>query len=207
MKLHRVATAGVISFLLFIPPLTVLAHDGSDDSSSSETTTQQETLKERIAEHKKEFAEHLSEVEHEHLMARCKFAQGIVEKHHHQLEMRGSKRTEAYGMLDKLLENIIPKLKNRGLDTTELEQERAALNEKAGKIKDDFTSYAQDLGDLKDMQCQSDPSGFKAALQAARKVHKAIVQDIVGLRTYVRETIIPTLKELRQQVKDSVKSQ
>ena len=47
------------------------------------------------------------------------------------------------------------------------------------------------------MDCASDPTSFKASLEKARSLREQVTKDAQEIKSYVNDTIKPTLKEIR----------
>ena len=218
---YIISAAATSAFLVFAPlAIAETNTSGSDHSTNTSTptsdtsktnnpktntTTETEkpkgTLQERIQKQKDTLKTDVTKLEQDRLKLRCKAAQGIVKGAGDRAGTGATDRVKAYDELQTHLTNIIAKLKALGISTTVLEQEQTTLVTKAAKIKTDFTTYKQDLADLKDMDCVTDPAGFKAALEATRIIHDNLTKEIADIKTYVTGTIKPTLQQLRDQVK------
>jgi hypothetical protein len=102
-----------------------------------------------------------------------------------------------YPNLVDRLNKLETKLAAAGADTTELKTEITMLQTKVDTFKTDLAAYKQSVADLVDMDCTSDPTGFKASLEDARAGLTKVREDGVAIKTYVNDTIKPTLKSIR----------
>ena len=47
------------------------------------------------------------------------------------------------------------------------------------------------------IDCLTDPTAFKAALEAARTSQATVLKDIKAIRAYINDTIKPTLTDIK----------
>lgn len=181
------------------------SNTGSDSTTENHNKEKSEQL-ERLEKHKTEFRIKLSDTEHARIKGRCKQAQGggikSLDGRTHGIE---TSRSKVHANLLNRLNKLVEKLKAKGVDTAELESEIAVLKTKIETFKTDLAVYKQDMADLKEMDCAADPDAFKAALEAARKSRLKVHQDVKDIRSYVKETIKPTLQEIRAQLEEKDK--
>ena len=207
----------VLSILLASPILTigtVAAHseDGASTASSdtsttttvkedeieSEPKTDSKKLLERLSTRKAELKTKLSTVEQERLKSKCKVAQtGAVSSLSGRIKVIETSRAEVHTNLVNRLNKLVEKLKAKDVDTTKLEAEITELKTKIATFKADLAKYRQAVIDLKAMDCVSDPDAFKASLESARTLRETVAKDAAAIKTYVNDTIKPTLKDIR----------
>lgn len=209
-----------ISLFLAVPALTlsttalVSAENGSSSSGSGSTTTtttktedstSDDTVKaddkkllERLAERKTELKTKLTTAEQTRLKEKCKPAQtGNVSSLYGRIKGIETSRSEVYKNLTNRLTSLTEKLKAKNVDTTKLEAEIATLKTKIATFEADLAKYKQAVLDLKSMDCATDPTAFKASLEKARTLREQVNKDAQEIKTYVNDTIKPTLKEIR----------
>lgn len=216
----------VLSILLASPILTlstvmVKAESGSgstnsgsstsntsstDDDKDTETETEVESepktdskkLLERLSTRKTELKTKLNTVEQERLKAKCKASQtGAVSSLSGRIKGIETSRGEVHTNLVSRLNKLVEKLKAKDVDTTKLEAEITELKAKIATFKADLAKYRQAVIDLKAMDCVSDPAAFKASLESARTLRETAAKDAAAIKTYVNDTIKPTLKGIR----------
>lgn len=202
------AAAIFLSIIALTPIVAAETGSGSTDDSSTSTsdstdTKESEKRQKRIDDIKKELHLSLTENEKEHLKTKCKPAQSIVAKTHTRFGNSVTTRTQAYTELTKILNNLKTKLKDKGVDTAELEAEITELSTKITTYSTDLAAYKQKLSDLKSLDCQADPTAFEAALTDARTARDKLITDIKAIRTYVKDTIKPTLQKIRTSLESS----
>lgn len=198
---------GVALGLLTVTPLVFAHTEDTVSATASDQSTEAKaddaaTIKSRVEKLKTDLKIKLTTVEEARFKERCKAAQGTVGALITRFGTGVIKRTKAYENLSHRLEDLIPKLKAANINTTELEQQKTELDAKIATYNTDLAAYKQALNDLKAFDCVTDPTGFKAALEAARTAHAALMTDATAIRSYVVDTIKPTLSEIRTQLQD-----
>lgn len=222
-KINYIIAVIAILMALVVPATTVVARgansgsdnslsvrsssssDNSDDESTEtkdtrEVETEIEDQSERIAEFKKRFKVKLGVSEIARIKLKCVGAQSVVGKLYSKFGSKAKPRSEAYANLERRLDALVPKLKAHDVDTTTLEQQITELKSKIATFNEDKTAYSQAISDLKEVACKNDPDGFQAALLAARTAHETLVNDIKAIRTFIVETLRPTLQTIKQQM-------
>lgn len=164
--------------------------------TESKKQTQADRLKARVTDLKTK----LSAADQAKLKLKCVAAQVKVKELETNVNNGVTARGKAYDELLSHLDKAITKLKAAKVDTTELEKERTELKVKIDTFKTDLVKYKIALGDTKDLGCVADPSAFKASLEAARTSRTAVATDAAAIRTYVNDTIKPTLKTIKATV-------
>lgn len=172
----------------------------SDDNSDNAATETKSEFTSRMDKLKTKFKVKLGETEKRQLKLRCRPAQSVVAKLNTRFGNSVTKRTQAYTELSANLDKLIAKLKAKGVNTTTLEQQKTELDNKISSYKTDLAAYQQSLTDLKNTDCVTDPDAFKAALEAARAAHETLVNDAVGIKTYLLNTIKPSLQSIRKEL-------
>lgn len=201
-RLKVALSTSLLTPLFVIAP--VLAVEGTGTTTTVETTqttaqTEQskQELQARIQKRKDALKIKLTTVEQKRIQARCKNAQGMV--HSLQAKTTGAEtgRTQAYGNLVDRLNKLQAKLDEKGADTAEFKTEITTLQTKLDAFQTDLGTYKAAVADLADVDCVTDPVGFKAALQDSRTALTKLRDDSTAVRTYLNDTIKPTLKKIR----------
>ena len=133
----------------------------------------------------------------EGIKSKCKPAQLKVKDVGDKTELRVKDRSRAYAEVATKLSETVAKLKAKGVVTTTLEQEIVLLNTKIALFATDLVTYKTALSDLKLHDCVTDPTGFKAFLETARTAHTKLIADAADIKAYIKNTIKPTLLEIR----------
>ncbi len=179
----------------------------SDSTSSSTTTTPSTTLEDRVKSHEDAIKVKLTAADEARMKLRCKAAQGVVSSVTGRVKGIETSRNQVYGNVVDQLTTLSAKLKAKNVDTTELNNEITTLKTKVTTYKTDLTTYKQAITDLSAINCTSDPTAFKATLEAARTSLLKVGTDIKDIRTYITGTIKPTLTKIHDQLEMQEKTQ
>jgi len=208
-RIRNIIGATLFALVFSVAPLAVAVSSNADSTADTATTTSTSSddskvdtdpvkLKDRLEGLKSSLKIKLNTAEQANLKAKCKAAQTITGKLNDRFGNSVTTRTKAYDNLSKHLTDIIAKLKEKGVDVTKLQSQSTELQAKIATHKTDLASYKQTLSDVKTTDCVADPTAFKAALTSARTAHDKLVADTVAIKTYVKDTIKPTLEEIRK---------
>lgn len=189
---------------------TVAAEEGDppeDTSTTTQTTTQKPktgneglTLEQRIQKYKTQLQTKLNNAEKLRVTSRCKASQGKVSSIKGRITGLETSRQQVYANLTSRLTDLSSKLKAKGLDTAALDSQIAELQIKVDTFNTDLAKYKEAVGDLAEMNCTTDPDAFKASLETARTLRAQVVKDGQAIKSYLSDTIKPTLVGLRKQL-------
>lgn len=161
------------------------------------------TLQQRIDKRKTELKTRLTFLEQKNITTKCKASQqGHVAPLKGRITGIETSRTQVHRELLDRLTKFSEKLKAAGGDTSKLDANIAELQTKIDTFNTDLAAYKQAVSDLSELDCIQDPTGFKASLEAARAAREKVSQDSQAIRTYVKETVKPTLSQIRQQIEE-----
>ncbi len=210
-------TAVTVSFFA-IGPLTYAeantANTSGGDAPKTTTTTTTTTasgsddaaMHSRLEKEKSDLKIKLSTTETEKIKGKCKTSQGVVKTEGDHVGSKAPGRTKAYDEMVTKLTALVEKLKAKNVDVTELQGEIATLQTKVALFKTDLAAYQMTLADLKGVDCTTDPTAFKAALETARPALNKVIADATDIKTYVSGTIKPTLQKIRAALEVTEKS-
>lgn len=207
MKRFLVLVLGLAFGLSVLSTAVVFAVEDTEENASSETSQTDKTtaeaqkaLAERIAKRKAELKTQLKASEKTRLKSKCKASQGLVSSLRGRIKGIETSRSQVYKNMTNRLTSLSEKLENKGVDTTEFDAAITELQTKIDTFNTDLAAYKQAVSDLADMDCQADPDGFKASLEAARSARQKVNDDGKAIRNYLKETIKPLLKSIRTQL-------
>lgn len=193
------------------PVFAVESTDGSTGSNTSTTqTTQQQkpktgneglTLQQRVQKYQEAAKTRLTNAQKLLVASRCKAAQGKVSSVKGRVTGLETSRTQVYGNLQDRLTKLSEKLKAKTIDTTTYDAQVAELKTMIDTYNTDLAKYREAVTDLSEMECTTNPDGFKAALEAARTARVKVVADGQAIKTYLNGTLKPTIQALHDQVK------
>lgn len=210
MKRFLITGLSMVLALSVISTGVVLAVEDAESTPATtstqaegSTTEAEKSLAERIAKRKAELKTQLRASEKARLKAKCKASQGKISSIRGRIKGIETSRSQVYkNMLNRLVK-LSDKLENKGADTTELDAAIAELQTKIETFNTDLAAYKQAVSDLADMDCEADPDGFKASLEAARTALTTVNEDALAIRNYLKDTIKELLKTIRSQLAET----
>jgi TolA-binding protein len=204
-----VTIATLLSVFTAAPALAI-AHEGEDHSEATTTSASDGTVKatatatvptktreERIADLKAAFKTKLTTVQQTRIKNRCIAAQAIVTKLISRVETVETNRGKLHTNLLERLNTLKSKVEAAGVDTHDIATEITALEALIDTMNNDLASYKQAVIDLSELDCEMDPTAFQAALEATRTLRQTVATDAAAIRSYVKDTIKPTLEAIR----------
>ncbi len=162
-------------------------------------------IKERIAEKKRALDEKITATQTARIEKRCQAAQTILKKVETRVTERSEKHQIRYDALVTKLTGISKRLQAQQVDTTKLDAQITVVKEKITTYDAASTAYLSAMATTRSMNCQSDPSEFKASLETLREQRADVVSSVKDIRTYVIETVKPTLQGIVAALKEQVK--
>lgn len=151
----------------------------------------------RISTYKKDLKETLTDAVKIRIAARCEGAQGIVKAKTTNNGTVSTARAAAYADIVKNLQSLSTTLSADGSDVTTLNANISVLQTDITAFNTANTTYQQALADVAALDCKTDPTAFKAALEAARTDQKAVFKAAQTIRIYLTDTVKVTLKALK----------
>jgi hypothetical protein len=200
---------------LFLPvfaatPLIVLAQEDTTQEqttqSEEDTTTKREELEARLEERKAALNTRLTFARQARIKNFCKASQGKLSSIGGRIKGLETSRAQVYENLLSRLTRLSEKLKTHDVDTAEFDAQITELTVMIETFNTNLESYKQAVDDLANMDCATDTEGFQASLEAARTERAETAESSKAIRTFLSDTVKPTLKELRQQFADNADS-
>ncbi len=161
------------------------------------TASSPEDVKKRIEEHKTTLKTKLDEATKKRIQLKCKAAQVTVAAHEKVFVTLGDSRSKVYDKLLVDLQKLATRLKDTGKDTTEIDADLKVAAQKVQTLKTEFKNYQQVVADVQAVDCATDPTGFKATLDAARTEREAIRKAAEDLHTYIKSTLKPAFDKFK----------
>lgn len=199
----------LVSLLFAVSVLSVTNSSlvGAETTTTTSTTadTTAETVKpdnkellQRLIDRKTRLKTVLTAAETAKLKLKCVPSQtGSLRSLSGRIQGIETSRREVHKNLVNRLEKLVEKLKVKNVDTAELEAEIVVLKAKIATFDANLSLYKQAITDLKSMGCVTDPVSFKASLETARTLRETLVMDSAAIKSYVKDTIKPTIKAIR----------
>lgn len=206
-----------LSFMLisfsFMPSLVMAEATSTDSSTSSEDKPQtnyeiddktkaeyRANLEARIKA-KKEAMQNRADVARENIVkAKCRSSQSLINKVSEKASSAKTSRDEIYNNMIKNAVKLSDRMKTNGQDTTKLDANIAELNTLIEKFKIDLKDMRQLAQDITEMDCETDPAGFSTLLDEIRSSRELVAQDSAAIRAYIKDTLKPTLQEIRNTI-------
>lgn len=163
----------------------------------SHVYAQQDTLQTRVEAYKAKLSQAPSQAELNRLKLRCSVAQTVFKNLQTRVGTVQEKRVAAYDGVNKNLTDLDMALKAKSIDTAKLDSQIKELETKMTAFKDDMKSYKQAVEDSAAVDCAADPLALRASLEVARADHQRLVTNVADIRTYVNNTIKPTLGQIK----------
>ncbi len=199
-RIKLLLSAALALPLVGLGPIITYANENAASPTTTAATTDttvKQNRDKRVKEHKDKLKVKLSNLEQKRLQERCKNAQGKVSSLQGRITGVETSHNKVYGNLLSRLTTLSDKLKAQGVDTTQLDAQITELTTQVTKFKTDLATYKTDVSDLAALDCAADPSGFKATLEASRIELALLRQESTAIRSYVQNTIKPTLQTIR----------
>lgn len=215
-KLKLFFSTGILVPMFAFAPVAAIAQEDNpdrttDDSNQSQVILAQENTAEdtaddsagrteRLAKRKAELKTKLDALKTTRIKKLCKASQGNLSSISGRIKGLETSRSHVYANLVQRLTKLGQILKDKGVDTAELDAQITELNTKIETFNTDLEAYKLAVSDLAAMDCAADPTAFQASLETARAARAKTAEDAMAIRTYLSDTIKPTLKDLRAQV-------
>ena len=191
----------ILSSLIMAPAflMPVVAHAATTTTTTTTTTTATatETITQRVSKYKLALKTQPTAAEQVKIKANCKAAQVKGRVLSAQITQKIVVRSAAYVGITKKIEVLVTDLKASNVDTTKLETEQEELKKLITTYGTDLKVYQENISDMNAIDCLTDPTAFKAALEAARTSQATVLKDIKAIRAYINDTIKPTLTDIK----------
>ncbi len=184
--------------------VTTSAENPSDHLTAEEKA---QKLQERITAAKEKAASRVSVAQERRLAGLCKASQTIIEKVQSNTGTFLENRQAKYTAISDKFNLLARKLAAAGADTTELNTAITEMEVKSSTNSTALNDYATSLNDLTEIDCASDPSGFKAILETARLQRQEVLSQTMSVRTYINETIKPILQGIRTSLQTTTEGE
>lgn len=203
MNKRLLISLGLILPVFVLTPLVVTAQEASTEvqttTTEEEKSVNREELKARVDERKANLKTRLAAAKQARIKTHCKASQGNISNIRGRIKGLETSRSQVYENLLSRLDKLSDKLQTHNVDTTELDGQITELTTLITAFNSNLEAYKTAVGDLADMDCAADPAGFQASLETARIERANTAESAKAIRTFLSETIKPTLKDLRQQ--------
>ena len=134
---------------------------------------------------------------------RCEIVTERVDKRITTFEEHKDKHIAQYQKLTDKVKEMVKRLKEKGYDTTKLEEDLKILDAKNKQVAADYEEFIQKLKAARELACGNSQGQFVEAMKTAREQLKKVHEEVKEIRTYFKEVIKEDIKDLRDQKKES----
>ncbi|MFQ5493465.1 MAG: hypothetical protein ACE5DX_04870 [Candidatus Dojkabacteria bacterium] len=114
---------------------------------------------------------------------------GIMERHMHK-----------YNKIMTLLEKVIKRLEDQGVDVTILKRDLKKLREMVANFKAEYNKFFHSLNRAAKLACSGDREGFIKAIREAKYHLKEVREQAREIREFITGTILPHLRRVKLQI-------
>ncbi|HLG25814.1 MAG TPA: hypothetical protein VI588_03430, partial [Candidatus Gracilibacteria bacterium] len=136
-----------------------------------------------------------------HLEKNC---EAVKERIENKIEKRGEKSHEKgeKGRIGTHIEKMLTRFEDAGLDTSKLKEYLGILEQKITALKAERESLMVNV-EKPIINCEATKEERKAAMEAFRAGMEPLRDNKEEIHTYMKETVHPEIKSLREQLKGS----
>ncbi len=131
---------------------------------------------------------------------RCELVEARLESLRERYQARAEQRREVYQKIRQRIADMVAELQAQGVDTTEVEQYLAELEQKELALLTSYDEYAASVNSSIAVTCSETDSEFFSNLTVTRQEVADLALQGQEIKTYVRGTIIPAVRELAQSL-------
>ncbi len=188
--------------VLIILPITVVVTSFFVQTLTldEQVSAQQTNLQQRVEQYKQRLQKQPSKADLEKLKLRCSVSQQRLKSIAEKASNVQTKRNLAYGNINKSLEELIVALKQKGVNTSNLETQSKELKSKTDTFAVDMAAYKQALEDSSTSDCLTDPLAIKASLEEARNYRVKLAQEIEEIRVYITNVLKISLNQAKSDL-------
>jgi hypothetical protein len=188
-KIVQFAMSLSLAFSVVAIPVSAGAVAATTDDTASRTT--------RVEAYKKALKDTLTTAAKTRITERCVAAQALIKTKITNNTKVADARQAAYDVIVIDLQTVMTEATAKKVNITLLQANVTALQAKVTAFNTANTTYAQALTDVSALDCKTDPTAFKAALEAVRTDQAAVLTAAKDIRTYLTDTVKVTLKTIK----------
>ena len=161
-------------------------------------TTEVKTAREtRVGDYKKLLKETMTTALKARISSKCVPAQALLKTKSNKNSAKTKVRTDAYDKIVTELETLSTSVAAKGADVTALQASITTLKANIATFKAANTVYQLALADIAALDCKTDPTAFKAALEVARTNQIVVFNAAKTIRTQLTATVKPALELIK----------
>lgn len=154
----------------------------------------------RLSEYEKMYPVTLTQEEAQDVTERCLTVQKKILEAKSRVDDSIISREASYGNIEKKLASIQSRLAKQHLDTSVIDLMLASYRIEVSNFKLNAESYSTVLTDASTIDCQNNPSLFKASILAAREARSKTVQSVKDIRDLYGSSLLDGFKLLETQL-------
>jgi hypothetical protein len=112
-----------------------------------------------------------------------------------------TRRVTAYNNLKARISNIISKLDQKGIDTSDLKADLVMLDTKTQKLATDYGTYIARLQETGSYICGKSQGQFMTKLAEAKKLLATVKADVLDIKSFYSTAIRPVIIKLQNALK------
>ncbi|MBX4199697.1 hypothetical protein KW789_02280 [Candidatus Saccharibacteria bacterium] len=154
--------------------------------STLETPTSPEdtsTIEQRLAARKTVFKVQLSAADKSSLIGKCVLSQSALTDTRAKDQKAATVRFQTYSDLAKKLSYLVDNLIAQGVDGSELLDSQNKFVDAINIYLKDAETYKTAMDDAINVDCKSDPTGFKVSLLEARQTRSSLGKDVASIKS------------------------
>lgn len=164
---------------------------------NAQSVTNLDSMNQRVQERKARLSENITAAQQARIERLCQNAQKRIEKAQEVAVKFNDKHDKRIrDLLDKLSE-FSKRQKNKGADTVVLDTVLTDILSREEAVKTAYSDYINALSDSSGIDCQSDPTGFKASLDDAREQFQTLRTARQTLRGTLKGDLLKALEDFR----------
>ncbi len=133
--------------------------------------------------------------------SRCNLVNGKIDNLLSGYEERKERHIQRYNGIQQNVAELITKLQEEGIDTTNLENDLAQLQVLIEEFRTYIESSMERLRAARTQTCGDDQSQFRAEVEAARGELLKAREVALEIRTFVFDVLRPDIQTIRDQIK------
>lgn len=169
-------------------------YSGAQTPANSDSKTE---LNDRLEKRKTVVQTRLSAAEATRVSTRCAAAQQKFTAIGKKFSDNDQPLRAKYEAYNARLAKITEKADARGIDTTELKKNTVIFNQQYQGLVTAANDFNLSISDLKSVDCKTNPNGFKATLEAARKEQKDVQAARTELSKLVKGPLLESIKSIK----------
>ncbi len=139
----------------------------------------------------------------ERLQERWEIVQKRIELIITRFNNNHERHQEVYQRVKAQVQELLERLKAKGYDVSELEQDLATWEGMFAEFARDYQAFIEKLEEISALSPEEAREDFYSLLREARELLRAVREDALQIRLFYQQTIRADIQELREQLPES----